>query len=55
MSSHKLSAKIFGVVVIIILIVTALAPVFYALAPQYVPVPPAPATVDTSVESVTTE
>jgi len=54
MNSQRLSVKIFGIGVIIVLILTALAPIFYAFAPQYVPTPAAN-TPEPSVESVVTE
>lgn len=53
MSSQRLSVKIFGIVAIIVLILTALAPIFYAFAPQYVPAPST--TSESAVESVVTE
>ncbi|MGE3279164.1 MAG: hypothetical protein AB7J40_05300 [Candidatus Altimarinota bacterium] len=54
---NSIAVKIFGVLAIIVLILTAMAPVFYAFAPRYEFVPP-DASSDTpaaAVESVTIE
>jgi len=58
MKSNSVIVKIFGILAILVLILTAMAPVFYAFAPQYEYVPPEAGTsenVAPAVESVTTE
>jgi len=52
----SLSTKIFGIIAIVVLILTAMAPVFYAFAPQYIPeIETSPVAERVDVESITTE